>query len=125
MRTATISLFSTPPNFQELVTSIAFDGYMGIQMYTHGLASPFLEGYNFLMATVSTLANSLVHSLLLLWDPEAQADFTHQCQLGGLWTFVALHGSFRLIGQSGWFFTPSFVVTAIFRFILFFQGFHN
>ncbi len=29
--TPTISLFLTPPNFQELVTSIAFDGYTGIQ----------------------------------------------------------------------------------------------
>jgi len=29
------------------------------------------------------------------------------------------------LGQSGWFFVPSFGVTAIFRFILFFQGFHN
>jgi photosystem II P680 reaction center D2 protein len=84
--------------------------------------------------------------------------------LGGLWTFIALHGSFGLIGfilrqfeiarsvrlrpynaiafsapisvfvsvfliyplgQSGWFFAPSFGVAAIFRFILFFQGFHN
>jgi photosystem II P680 reaction center D2 protein len=29
------------------------------------------------------------------------------------------------LGQSGWFFTPSFGVAAIFWFILFFQGFHN
>ncbi|KAG6539831.1 hypothetical protein Mapa_018877 [Marchantia paleacea] len=115
--------------------------------YTHGLAT-----------------NSLAHSLLLLWGPEAQGDFTRWCQLGGLWTFVALHGAFGLIGfmlrqfelarsvqlrpynaiafsgpiavfvsvfliyplgQSGWFFAPSFGVAAIFRFILFFQGFHN
>ncbi|KAK4707324.1 hypothetical protein R3W88_033098 [Solanum pinnatisectum] len=100
--------------------------------YTHGLAY-------------------LAHSLLLLWGPEAQGDFTRWCQLGGLWTFVALHGAFVLIGfmlrqfelarsvqlrpynaiafsgpivvfvsvfliyplgQSGWFFAPSF-------------GFHN
>jgi len=86
------------------------------------------------------------------------------CQLGGLWSFVALHGAFGLIGfmlrqfelarsvqlrpynaiafsgpivvfvsvfliyplgQSGWFFAPTFGVAAIFRFILFFQGFHN
>ncbi|KAL9990206.1 putative photosystem II [Helianthus debilis subsp. tardiflorus] len=118
--------------------------------YTHGLASSYLEGCNFLTAAVSTPANSLAHSLLLLW--------------GGLWTFVALHGAFGLIGfmlrqfelarsvqlrpynaiafsgpiavfvsvfliyplgQSGWFFAPSFGVAAIFRFILFFQGFHN
>jgi photosystem II P680 reaction center D2 protein len=132
--------------------------------YTHGLASSYLEGCNFLTAAVSTPANSLSHSLLLLWGPEAQGDFTRWCQLGGLWTFVALHGAFGLIGfmlrqfelarsvqlrpynaiafsgpiavfvsvfliyplgQSGWFFAPSFGVSAIFRFILFFQGFHN
>ncbi|KAL7586868.1 hypothetical protein Lser_V15G35705 [Lactuca serriola] len=93
--------------------------------YTHGLASSYLEGCNFLNAAVSTPANSLAHSLLLLWDPEAQGDFTRWCQLGGFWTFVALHGAFGLIGQSGWFFAPSFGVAAIFRFILFFQGFHN
>ncbi|KAG5060846.1 hypothetical protein JHK87_001875 [Glycine soja] len=124
----------------------------------------YLEGCNFLIAAVSTPANSLAHSLLLLWGPEAQGDFTHWCQLGGQWTFVALHGAFALIGfmlrqfelarsvqlrsynaitfsgpivvfvfvfliyppgQSGWFFAPSFGVVAIFRFILFFQGFHN
>ncbi|GER54690.1 photosystem II CP43 chlorophyll apoprotein, partial [Striga asiatica] len=124
----------------------------------------YLEGCNFLTAAVSTPANSLSHSLLLLWGPEAQGDLTRWCQLGGLWTFVALHGAFGLIGfmlrqfelarsvqlrpynaiafsgpiavfvsvfliyplgQSGWFFAPSFGVAAIFRFILFFQGFHN
>ncbi|KAG5383805.1 hypothetical protein IGI04_035275 [Brassica rapa subsp. trilocularis] len=129
--------------------------------YTHGLASSYLEGCNFLTAAVSTPANSLAHSLLLLWGPEAQGDFTRWCQLGGLWAFVALHGAFALIGfmlrqfelarsvqlrpynaiafsgpiavfvsvfliyplgQSGWFFAPSFGVAAIFRFILFFQG---
>ena len=34
------------------------------------------------------------HSLLLLWGPESQGDFQRWCQLGGLWNFVALHGSF-------------------------------
>ena len=29
------------------------------------------------------------------------------------------------LGQSGWFFAPSFGIAGIFRFILFFQGFHN
>jgi photosystem II P680 reaction center D2 protein len=29
------------------------------------------------------------------------------------------------LGQSGWFFAPSFGVASIFQFILFFQGFHN
>jgi photosystem II P680 reaction center D2 protein len=104
------------------------------------------------------------HSLLLLWGPESQGDIVRWFQLGGLWTFVALHGSFALIGfmlrqfeiarlvgirpynaiafsgpiavfvsvflmyplgQSSWFFAPSFGVAAIFRFLLFIQGFHN
>ncbi|KAI5650274.1 hypothetical protein M9H77_36279 [Catharanthus roseus] len=63
-------------------------------LYTHGLASSYLEGCNFLTVAVYTPANT-------------QGDFTRWCQLGG---------------QSGWFFAPSFGVAAIFRFILFFQG---
>ena len=35
--------------------------------YTHGLASSYLEGCNFFTAAVSTPANSMGHSLLLLW----------------------------------------------------------
>ena len=38
--------------------------------YTHGLASSYLEGANFLTAAVSTPADSMGHSLLLLWGPE-------------------------------------------------------
>jgi len=132
--------------------------------YTHGIASSFLEGCNFLTAAVSTPANSMGHSLLLLWGPEAKGDFTLWCKIGGLWAFVALHGAFGLIGfclrqfeiarlvgirpynalafsgpisifvsvfliyplgQASWFFAPSFGVAAIFRFLLFLQGFHN
>ena len=128
------------------------------------MASLFLEGCNFLTAAVSTPANSMGHSLLFLWGPEAQFDFPHWFQIGGLWTFVALHGAFgtvgfclrqfeiaRLVGirpynaiafsgpiavfttvflvyplgQASWFFAPSFGVAAIFRFLLFLQGFHN
>nr|YP_010260966.1 photosystem II reaction center protein D2 [Trentepohlia sp. BN17]UIB38720.1 photosystem II reaction center protein D2 [Trentepohlia sp. BN17] len=124
--------------------------------YTHGLATSYLEGCNFLTAAVSTPSNSFGHSLLFLWGPEANGDFTRWCQLGGLWTFTALHGALGLIGfmlrqfeiaraiklrpynaiafsgpisifvsvfliyplgQSGWFFAPSFGVAAIFRFI--------
>jgi photosystem II P680 reaction center D2 protein len=132
--------------------------------YTHGLASSFLEGCNFLTAAVSTPANSMGHSLLLIWGPEAQGDIVRWFQIGGLWTFIALHGSFGVIGfclrqfeiarlvgirpynaiafsgpisvfvtvflvyplgQASWFFAPSFGVAAIFRFLLFLQGFHN
>ena len=132
--------------------------------YTHGLASSFLEGCNFLTAAVSTPANGLGHSLLLLWGPEACGNLVHWFQLGGLWTFITLHASLGVIGfclrqfeiallvgirpynaiafsgpiavflsvfliyplgQASWFFAPSFGVAAIFRFLLFLQGFHN
>eukprot|EP01035_Chromulina_nebulosa_P024303 gene24303-31616_t len=132
--------------------------------YTHGIASSFLEGCNFLTAAVSSPANSMGHSLLLLWGPEAKGDWTLWFKIGGLWSFIALHGAFGLIGfclrqfeiarlvgirpynalafsgpisifvsvfliyplgQASWFFAPSFGVAAIFRFLLFLQGFHN
>merc|ERR1711943_181242 len=54
----------------------------------HGIASSYLEGCNFLTAAVSTPADAMGHSLLLLWGPEAQGDFVRWCQLGGLWAFV-------------------------------------
>merc|ERR1712217_188551 len=132
--------------------------------YTHGVASSYLEGCNFLTAAVSTPGDAMGHSLLFLWGPEAQGSFVRWLQLGGLWNFVALHGVFGLIGfmlrqfeiaglvgirpynalafsaviavftsifliyplgQHSWFFAPSFGVAAIFRYILFIQGFHN
>ena len=75
----------------------------------------------------------------------ADGDVTNWLVLGGLWTFAAFHGTLGLVGfmlrlgdiarsirlwtcnalESGWFFAPSFGVAASFRFILFFQGFHN
>jgi photosystem II P680 reaction center D2 protein len=132
--------------------------------YTHGLASSFLEGCNFLTVAVSTPANALAHSLLLIWGPEAQGSIVRWFQLGGLWAFITFHGAFGLIGfclrqfeiarlvgirpynaiafsgpisvfitvflvyplgQASWFFAPSYGVAAIFRFLLFLQGFHN
>jgi photosystem II P680 reaction center D2 protein len=65
--------------------------------YTHGLATSYLEGCNVLTAAVSTPPNSLGHSLLFVWGPEAQGDLTRWFQLGGLWAFIALHGAFGLI----------------------------
>jgi len=132
--------------------------------YTHSLATSYLEGCNFLTSSVSTPSNSLGHSLILLWGPESQSLFRRWCQIGGLWTFISLHGLISLIGfslrqleisrlvsirpynvlafsgpisvyvsvfisyplgQSSWFFAPSFGVASIFRFLLFLQGFHN
>ena len=66
--------------------------------YTHGLASCFLEGCNVLTAAVSTPSNASGHSLLLLWGPEASGIFRRWLAVGGLWTFVALHGALGLVG---------------------------
>mmetsp|Transcript_88974 Transcript_88974/g.265434 ORF Transcript_88974/g.265434 Transcript_88974/m.265434 type:complete len:358 (-) Transcript_88974:12-1085(-) len=132
--------------------------------FTHGLATSYLEGCNFLTAAVSTPANCMGHSLLLLWGVEAQGYFTRWVLFGGFWTFIAFHGvagvvafclrQFEIarlvnirpynalsfsgpiavytsvfliypLGQSSWFFAPSFGVAPIFRFLLFLQGFHN
>ena len=123
-----------------------------------------MEGCNFLTAAVSTPANCIGHSILLLWGPEAHGYIARWVCIGGLWTFIALHGLFSMIafylrqyeiarlviirpynaiafsgpiavytsvfliypvGQSSWFFAPSFGMAAIFRFLLFLQGFHN
>ena len=131
---------------------------------THGLASSYIEGCNFLTAAVSTPANSMGHSLLLLWGPESQGIFNRWVLMGSLWTFITLHALLGVIGfclrqyeisalvqirpynalafsgpiilyisvfvfyplgQSSWFFAPSYGVAAIFRFLLFLQGFHN
>ena len=132
--------------------------------YTHGLVSSYFEGCNFLTAAVSTPANCFGHSLILLWGSEVKCNLLRWFLVGGLWTFIALHGLVGLflfcfrqfeiarivnvrpynafafsgplvvfisvflvypLGQSSWFFAPSFGVAAIFRFLLFLQGFHN
>ena len=128
--------------------------------FSHGLASSYIEGCNFLTAAVSTPPNSLGHSLILLWGPESQGYITRWFQMGGLWTFISFHGLISLIafglrqfeisklvglrpynaiaftgptvvfttvfliyplGQSSWFFAPSFGVASIFRPLLRFQ----
>lgn len=122
--------------------------------FTHGLASSYLKGCNFLTVAISTPPNSIGHSLLLLWGPESQGYLTRWFQMGGLWPFIAFHGLFGLIafclrqfevarlvnirpynalaftelavvfvsasliyplGQSSWFFAPSFGVATIFQ----------
>jgi photosystem II P680 reaction center D2 protein len=104
------------------------------------------------------------HSLLLIWGPESQGFINRWLLIGGLWTFISLHGLIGLIGfclrqfeisslvfirpynalaftgplvvylsvflvyplgQSSWFFGPSYGVASIFRFLLFLQAFHN
>ena len=134
--------------------------------YTHGLASSYLEGANFLTAAVSTPADAMGHSLLLLWGPEAKLKeissggsnlgdsgllwrstehfaligfMLRQFELARLigirpYNAIAFSGPIAVfvsvfliypLGQSSWFFAPSFGVAAIFRFLLFLQGFHN
>ena len=131
--------------------------------FTHGLASSYLEGANFLTAAVSTPADAMGHSLLLLWGPEPRGfrqvvptwgtlDFCgaprafaligfmlRQFELARLigirpYNAIAFSGPIAVfvsvfliypLGQSSWFFAPSFGVSAIFRFLLFLQGFHN
>lgn len=132
--------------------------------FTHGLASSYIEGCNFLTAAVSTPANCMGHSLLLLWGREARGSVHNWLLVGGLWLFISAHGAFGAIffslrqleiaklvrvrpynavaflgplivfcsafliypaGQSSWFFGPSYGVAAIFRFLIFLQGFHN
>jgi photosystem II P680 reaction center D2 protein len=133
-------------------------------LFSHGLASSYLEGCNFLTSAVSTPAASLGHSLILLWGPEVHGQISRWFLVGGLFTFIAFHSLFGLagfslrqfeiaslllirpynaiaftgpiatfvsvflvypLGQSAWFFAPSFGVAGIFRFLLFLQGFHN
>ena len=89
---------------------------------------------------VSTPSNVTGHSSLLLWGPEADGYVTHGLVLrqfeiarsirlrpynalafsAPIAVFVSVFLIYPL-GQSGWFFAPSFGVAAI----LFFQGFHN
>jgi photosystem II P680 reaction center D2 protein len=66
--------------------------------YTHSLDYSFLEGCNFLTVAVSTPLNGVGHSLLFLWGPEVQGNIIRWFQIGGLWAFIALHGSFGIIG---------------------------
>ena len=67
--------------------------------YTHGLASSYLEGANFLTAAVSTPADAMGHSLLLLWGPEEikgiSSDGFNSEDSGLLWRSTGL---FALIG---------------------------
>ena len=65
--------------------------------FTHGLSSSYIEGCNFLTATVSTPANCMDHSSLFLWGREAHGSLPIWALIGGLWTFISAHGVFRTI----------------------------
>ena len=59
--------------------------------FTHGLASSYIEGCNFLTAAVSTPANCMGHSLLFLWGREAHGSVHNWLLMGGLWVFISAH----------------------------------
>jgi photosystem II P680 reaction center D2 protein len=65
--------------------------------FTHGLASSYIEGCNFLTAAVSTPANCMGHSSLFLWGREALSTFPTWLFIGGLWTFISAHAAFGTI----------------------------
>ena len=67
--------------------------------FTHGLATSYIEGCNWLTAAVSTPANCMGHSLLFLWGREAQGVLEFWCWMGGLWVFVSWLGSFSASGE--------------------------
>ena len=66
--------------------------------YTHGLASSYLEGANFLTAAVSTPADVMGHSLLLLWGPESQGRLPTLVSTWGTLEFCGAPRVFALIG---------------------------
>ena len=63
--------------------------------YTHGLASSYLEGANFLTAAVSTPADAMGHSLLLLWGPEGSRGFRQVVPTWGTLEFCGAPRSLR------------------------------
>ena len=71
--------------------------------YTHGLASSYLEGANFLTAAVSTPADAMGHSLLLLWGPEAQGRLHPVVSTWGTLEFCGAPRGFR----SNWFYAST------------------
>jgi Photosynthetic reaction centre protein len=64
---------------------------------THGLFSSYIDGCNFLTATVSTLATCMNHSSLFLWGREVHGSLPICSLIGGLWTFISAHGAFKTI----------------------------
>ena len=55
-------------------------------LYTHGLASSYLEGCNFITASVSTPANCMGHSFLFLWGMNCEArTFMLSLAYRGVW----------------------------------------
>ena len=46
----------------------------------------------------STPANSLGHSLILIFGPESQGSLTTWFLLGGCWTFITFHGLLGCVG---------------------------
>ena len=160
---AGLDYFFFPLLISQLVASL-LALRLSTSWYTHGLASSYLEGANFLTALCQRLLMLWVILFFYFGVLSFRAISSAGSNLGDSGLFVALHGAFALIGfmlrqfelarligirpynaiafsgpiavfvsvfliyplgQSSWFFAPSFGVAAIFRFLLFLQGFHN
>ena len=64
----------------------------GTSWFTHALATSYLEGCNFLTGGVSTPANCLGHSLLLLWGPDIYCfglELSRCVQFISIWTITS------------------------------------
>ena len=66
--------------------------------YSHGLASSYIEGCNFVTVSVSTPPNCFGHSLTLAWGAEAQECVVRWFQMGGLWTYLGFHSCVGCVG---------------------------
>ena len=58
--------------------------------FTHGLSSSYIEGCNFLTATVSTPANCMDHSSLFLWGREAHGSLPIWALPSSAWTLAII-----------------------------------
>ena len=61
-------------------------------LFTHDIASSYLEVYNFIKAAVSSPSNSMGHSVFLLWGYESQGFISRWFIMGGLCIFLGFHG---------------------------------
>ena len=61
-------------------------------LFTHDLASSYLEGCNFITAAVSTPSNCMGHSVFLLWGSELQGFISRWFIMGGSWIFLGFYG---------------------------------
>ena len=99
-------------------------GVLSLRATSSGGAN--LEGFGPLLLSTVLLCSDWFHASSVR-TRTSYRNQTVQCYCV-FWAYIAVFVSVFLIyplGQSSWFFAPSFGVAAIFRFLLFLQGFHN